>query len=303
MMVWLGGGEREQVRDGLVAVVLGGFPQHESRVGQRVQQHGQGDVDRSVPGADPVTEQGMFLDALVAAVVGVVRVRQLVCPARRAKKSGACLRASPAGALHDSQNGWEAIPTPSVEVQQHQMTQQRVPASRDRLLLPVVVVHHGQAAAVRAVRARVLDAAYAAHPEWFAVRPADPPTEPQPAWINQPPREEDQAAGPGGSTAQQFANDLEPFRLTGSAPATAHHGHPARRPTVCSGTLPSLHPRCRECPRFGIVQTGKEPGSEPGPPPKFFPAWSVGLGLRHHRFPNCFELPAPPRVSAGGLLA
>jgi putative transposase len=38
-------------------------------------------------------------------------------------------------------------------------------------------VHHGQAAAVRAGRARVLDAAYLAHPERFVSSWINPPKE------------------------------------------------------------------------------------------------------------------------------
>ena len=46
-------------------------------------------------------------------------------------------------------------------------------------------VHHGTAAAVRVQRQATLDAAYAAHPERFARRPA-PPVLPTEAWINPP---------------------------------------------------------------------------------------------------------------------
>ncbi len=47
-------------------------------------------------------------------------------------------------------------------------------------------VHFGTAARVREERARVLDAAYAAHPERFVNKPPTPPDLPGPAWINQP---------------------------------------------------------------------------------------------------------------------
>jgi putative transposase len=51
-------------------------------------------------------------------------------------------------------------------------------------------VHHGQAAAVRARRAQVLDAAYQAHPERFVRKPPAPPKLPGTSWIN-PPREKE----------------------------------------------------------------------------------------------------------------
>ena len=47
-------------------------------------------------------------------------------------------------------------------------------------------VHHGTAAAIRAARATVLAAAYAANPHRFRARPT-PPTIPTAAWINEPP--------------------------------------------------------------------------------------------------------------------
>ena len=47
-------------------------------------------------------------------------------------------------------------------------------------------VHTGRAAAVRAQRAEVLAAAYAAHPERFVRKPPQPPALPAPAWINRP---------------------------------------------------------------------------------------------------------------------
>jgi putative transposase len=47
-------------------------------------------------------------------------------------------------------------------------------------------VHHGRAELVRARRANVLTAAYAAHPERFVRKPPQPPALPGPVWINQP---------------------------------------------------------------------------------------------------------------------
>ena len=47
-------------------------------------------------------------------------------------------------------------------------------------------VHYGRAEQVRAERALVLDAAYAAHPERFVSKPPTPPELPTAAWINKP---------------------------------------------------------------------------------------------------------------------
>ena len=54
-------------------------------------------------------------------------------------------------------------------------------------------VHRGTAVLVRETRARVLDAAYAAHPERFVNKPPTPPALPGPAWINQPKEVEGQS--------------------------------------------------------------------------------------------------------------
>lgn len=54
-------------------------------------------------------------------------------------------------------------------------------------------VHFGTAAEVRAGRASVLDAAYAAHPERFVNNPPVPPPLPTVAWINKPKPEEEDA--------------------------------------------------------------------------------------------------------------
>jgi putative transposase len=53
-------------------------------------------------------------------------------------------------------------------------------------LLTPETVHYGQAEAVHAQRARVLAAAYAAHPERFVRKPPTPPDLPTGAWINPP---------------------------------------------------------------------------------------------------------------------
>ena len=47
-------------------------------------------------------------------------------------------------------------------------------------------VHYGRAEIVRALRADVLTAAYATHPERFVRKPPEPPQLPGPAWINRP---------------------------------------------------------------------------------------------------------------------
>jgi putative transposase len=47
-------------------------------------------------------------------------------------------------------------------------------------------LHHGRAELVRAQRARVLEGAYAAHPERFVRKPPAPPQLPTAAWINKP---------------------------------------------------------------------------------------------------------------------
>jgi putative transposase len=54
-------------------------------------------------------------------------------------------------------------------------------------------VHHGLAGQVRAARASVLDAAYAARPERFVRKPPAPPWLPAAAWINQPEQKEEPA--------------------------------------------------------------------------------------------------------------
>jgi len=47
-------------------------------------------------------------------------------------------------------------------------------------------VHHGRAELLRAQRADVLSAAYAAHPERFVGKPPEPPSLPTAVWINEP---------------------------------------------------------------------------------------------------------------------
>src|SRR3954469_12616656 len=53
-------------------------------------------------------------------------------------------------------------------------------------LLPPVVVHHGQAAAVSSARQQTLDVAYAEHPARFVSGRPVPPAVPDAVWINPP---------------------------------------------------------------------------------------------------------------------
>ena len=63
-------------------------------------------------------------------------------------------------------------------------------------------VHHGLAAERLANRARVLDAAYAAHPERFVRRPPTPAAPPEAVWINPPKKTEQAAAMPRSVDAE-----------------------------------------------------------------------------------------------------
>ncbi len=56
-------------------------------------------------------------------------------------------------------------------------------------LMTPTAVHHRQAPAVHAARARVLDAAYERYPERFVRKPPVPPELPTAAWINKPEKE------------------------------------------------------------------------------------------------------------------
>jgi putative transposase len=53
-------------------------------------------------------------------------------------------------------------------------------------LMTPAAIHHGQAPALHAARARVLDAAYTRNPERFVRKPPAPPELPTAAWINKP---------------------------------------------------------------------------------------------------------------------
>jgi putative transposase len=63
-------------------------------------------------------------------------------------------------------------------------------------LLTPDVVHHQRAEQVRNSRQLTLNAAYAAHPERFVLKPPQPPALPTEVWINPPPQSE---SGPSGS--------------------------------------------------------------------------------------------------------
>ncbi len=69
-------------------------------------------------------------------------------------------------------------------------------------LLTPAMVHYGQAAGVRARRADVLAAAYAAHPERFVRRPPEPPAVPDAVWINPP--------APIGEPGSEISDDTAP---------------------------------------------------------------------------------------------
>lgn len=70
------------------------------------------------------------------------------------------------------------------------------------------MVHTGRAPLVLAQRAKVLDAAYAEHPERFVRRPPKPPPLPEAVWIN-PPLE-------NGTRGCPRSDDLDPTRAPGT---------------------------------------------------------------------------------------
>jgi putative transposase len=79
-------------------------------------------------------------------------------------------------------------------------------------LMTPATVHYGQAESVQEKRQRVLDEAYAAHPERFVGGRPTPPQLPKEVWINQPQRDQDKdtlSAGPAVS-------DREPGAQAGS---------------------------------------------------------------------------------------
>ena len=79
-------------------------------------------------------------------------------------------------------------------------------------LLTPAMVHYGQAEAVRAQRADVLAAAYAAHPGRFVRKPPTPPAVPDRVWINPPAPN----VGPEPRIPDAMASQLQDQRLSGS---------------------------------------------------------------------------------------
>jgi putative transposase len=80
-------------------------------------------------------------------------------------------------------------------------------------------VHYGSAPQVRAARREVLLAAYAAHPERFA-RPPEPPTLPEAAWINPPPKQTTIEHAPGRLTAVAAYPEVSPAFASQPDPLT-----------------------------------------------------------------------------------
>ena len=85
-------------------------------------------------------------------------------------------------------------------------------------LLPPVVVHHGQAAAVCSARQQTLDAAYAEHPERFVGGRPVPPLVPEAVWIN-PPRPQQQTLVAGVATGAAVPTDEPGSRVSAAAAA------------------------------------------------------------------------------------
>ncbi len=94
-------------------------------------------------------------------------------------------------------------------------------------LLTPAMVHDGQAAAVRAHRADVLVAAYAAHPERFVRRPPEPPPLPAAVWINPPAP----ISGPPSQIVDGAAPQLATEPLTASRIDVAQGGRYLRTPS------------------------------------------------------------------------
>jgi putative transposase len=85
-------------------------------------------------------------------------------------------------------------------------------------LLPPVVVHHGQAAAVSTARQQTLDAAYARHPERFVGGRPVPPLVPAAVWIN-PPRPQQQTLVAALATEAAVPADEPGSRVSAAAAA------------------------------------------------------------------------------------
>lgn len=85
-------------------------------------------------------------------------------------------------------------------------------------LLPPVVVHDGQAAAVSAARQQTLDAAYAEHPERFVGGRPVPPLVPEAVWINAP-RPQQQTLVAAAATTAVVPADEPGSRVSAAAAA------------------------------------------------------------------------------------
>jgi len=85
-------------------------------------------------------------------------------------------------------------------------------------LLPPVVVHFGQAAAVSAARQHILDAAYADHPERFVRGRPTPPLVPDAVWIN-PPRPQQDSSAAAAATAVPVPTAEPGSRVSAAAAA------------------------------------------------------------------------------------
>jgi len=83
-------------------------------------------------------------------------------------------------------------------------------------LLPPVLIHHGQAAAVSAARQQTLDAAYARHPERFVGGRPVPPLAPEAVWIN-PPRLQQQTLVAATATEAAVPADESGSRVSAAA--------------------------------------------------------------------------------------
>jgi putative transposase len=85
-------------------------------------------------------------------------------------------------------------------------------------LLPPVVVHFGQAAAVSAARQHTLDVAYADHPERFVCGRPIPPVVPEAVWIN-PPRPHQHSSAAATVTAAPVPTADPGSRVSAAAAA------------------------------------------------------------------------------------
>ncbi len=85
-------------------------------------------------------------------------------------------------------------------------------------LLPPVVVHYGQAAAVSTARQHTLDVAYADHPERFVRGRPVPPVVPDAVWIN-PPRPQQQTSAAATATAAPVPTADPGSRVSAAAAA------------------------------------------------------------------------------------